>query len=91
MKQITHKQFLKRKTLVIANEIHASLLPEDTPPSLADTKASFPKVSHYKEQETGVIRVGLSLRGIRKLVKKYPLITTEAVRLWFNMDPVSSE
>jgi len=86
MNQLTKKQFLKRKTLVIANEIHASLLPLDNPPSLKDTQESFPKVSHYKDQSTGMVRVGLSLRGIRRLVKRWPLITTEAVRVWFNMD-----
>lgn len=83
---LTKKQFLKRKTLFLANQLHASLLPEDTPPSMEDTVASFPRVSHYKDNNTGEVRVGLSIRGIRKLVKKWPLIDVAGVRMWFSMD-----
>ena len=86
---LTKKQFLKAKTNFIAHELHCSMLSEEDRPTMEDTKAAFPEGSHYKHQDTGEVRVGLSLRGIRKLVKKYPLITTEAVRVYFNMDPVS--
>jgi hypothetical protein len=88
MNQLTKKQFRKAKTLFIANQLHAGMLSEDQAPTMEDTKASFPKVSHYKSADTGEVRVGLSLRGIRKLVKIYPLITPEAVRFYFNMDPL---
>ena len=88
MTRLNKKQALNLKTLYIANDIHCSLLPPDTPPTLDETRESFPEVSHYKSQETGEVRVGLSMKGIRNLVKRYPMISTEAVRVWFNMDPV---
>jgi len=85
---LTKKQFLKAKTLYIAHQLHCDMLSEDQRPTMEDTKAAFPEGSHYKHQDTGEVRVGLSLRGIRKLVKRYPLITPEAVKFYFNMDSV---
>ena len=81
---ITKKQFLKRRTHMIAYEIHCWL---SEPPysNRKEVIASYPKVSYYKDSKTGEVRVGLSLRGIRKLVKKWPFITTEQVRKVFNV------
>ena len=87
-KQLTKKQFYKRKTQVIAGAIIQALT-GDTPTK--ESLSNFPRVTHYKAQETGEIRVGLSLRGIRKLVKKYPLITTEQVMEYFNVSPMATQ
>lgn len=86
-KSITKKQFLKRKTLALAHGIHRKLLTEEDAASLTleDTKKSFPKVSHYRHNVTGEIRVGMSMRGIHRLVKKYPLITLEQVAEVYNI------
>lgn len=87
--QLTKKQFIKRKSLTLAALIHQALTGTVVP--LKEALAGFPAVSHYKSAETGEIRVGLSLRGIRRLVKRYPEITTEQVMEYFNVSPVVTE
>lgn len=84
--RLTRKQFIKRKTHILALLIHSALLPEEYRKDLtmAIVLDKFPKVSYYKQQRTGEIRVGLSLRGIKKLIKKYPLITDKEVMEYFN-------
>lgn len=91
--KLTKKQFRKRKTLYLAHEIHKALLEPDVAKKLTmkETSNTFPKVSHYKANDTGVVKVGLSLRGIRKLVKKYPLITVEQTREYFGLDPIAQQ
>jgi len=85
--KITRKQFLKRKTLVLAYMINKSIISEEEGEKLTMQVVidTFPKVNYYKDNRTGEIRVGLSLRGIRKLVKKYPLITADQVKEYYGM------
>ena len=87
-KQITKKQFLKRKTEFIALEIHRALTGKTPDPSAID---NFPKVSHYKSAESGEVRVGLSIRGIRLLIKRYPQITPEQVMEVFHVVPLDTQ
>ena len=82
--KLTKKQFLSRKTKFLAHQINLGLLPEGSQVTLADTLRNFPAVTYYKNTE-GVIRVGLSLKGIRKLVKRFPGITVEQVKQVFNI------
>lgn len=86
--KLTKKQFLKRKTLFIAGEIHKALTGVTPGPNDLD---KFPKVTHYRSSDSGEIRVGLSLRGIRLLIKKHPLITPEQVMEVFNVTPLVTE
>ena len=88
MKQLTKKQFLKRKTIHVACEINKALLPADTEITVEQVLSKFPERSYYKDSSSGEIRVGLSLKGIRKLIKKYPLITTEQIMGIFNVKPL---
>ena len=81
---ITKKQFLKRRTEMIAHEIHDSLV-EEPEPDRKKVLASYPKVTYYKNPRTGSMHLGLSLRGIRKLVKRFPLITTDQVKEVFGV------
>jgi len=87
MKQLTRKQFIKRRTIMLAMDLQADLLEADQAAQLTPKKTleSFPKVSYYKDSRTGEIRVGLSLRGIKLLVKKYPLISKENVQEYYNL------
>ena len=85
--KLTEKQFLKRQTTNILQEILKGLVsPEE---ALKVTKKGvynqFPKSSHYKDNDTGVIKVGLSFRGVRKLLKKNPYITVGDVKLYFGI------
>lgn len=86
--QITKKQFIKRKTLWIAGELLKQIVPEGAADNLSNKEVEdqFPKVNYFKGADTGEIRAGLSLKGIRKLVKKSPEITVEQVRMAFGMD-----
>lgn len=87
MQKLTQKQFIKRKTLWILHEILQSLLPEDQQEHLTlnEVYRQFPKANFFKDQETGMIRTGLSFKGVRKLVKKHPHITPEEVKTVFNI------
>jgi len=87
MQKLTKKQFLNRQTTNILLEILKGLVsPEE---ALSITKKGvykqFPKSSHYKDNDTGVIKVGLSFRGVKKLLKKDPYITVENVKLYFGI------
>lgn len=79
MNKLTKKQFLKRKTLLVAHELHKRILPEDAAADLTveDTARSFPKETYFRHNETGEIRIGMSLKGIRKFIKRYPLVTVD--------------
>ena len=84
-KHMTQKQFIKAKTHMVAYMIHRELLPANVQDELTmeTVLEVFPKVSYYKNQQ-GEIRVGLSLRGIKKLIKRWPYITPNQVMTYFN-------
>ena len=87
MQKLTEKQFIKRKTLYILHEILKNLVEPEQRESITinGVYKQFPKVSHLKDADTGEIRVGLSFKGVRKLVKKNPHITPEDVMKRFNI------
>jgi hypothetical protein len=88
MDKLTKKQFVKRKTLIIAYDIYRSLVPEEDALTLTmkQVHQNFPKASFFKDVDSGMIKTGFSLKGIRKLVKAHPEITVEQVKQYFNMD-----
>lgn len=86
-KRLTRKQFLKRKTEYLMYELTASLLDKETAKNLTMEQVykQFPRVSYFKHSDSGVIRVGLSFRGVRKLVKQFPNLTVDDVKTYFNL------
>lgn len=87
MQKITKKQFMKRKTLYILHQILCERVEPDVAEKLTvnDVYRQFPKASYFKSQDNGEIRVGLSYKGVRKLVKKNPYVTVEEVKKVFNL------
>ena len=88
MQRLTRKQFNKRQTLAIMKQILMDLLPEEEQNLVTDKGVykQFPKVSYYKSPESGVIKVGLSFKGVGKLVKANPYITVASVKQYFGID-----
>ena len=53
--------------------------------TMSDVFDQFPDRSHFKHQESGEIRVGLSFRGVRRLLKKHPNLTVAEVKQVFGL------
>ena len=87
MQKLTKKQWVKRQTFAIMKQILMDLLPEEEQSQVTDNGVykQFPKASYYKSPDTGVIRVGLSFKGVKKLVKKNPYILVNDVKLYFGV------
>lgn len=88
MDKLTKKQFTKRKTLWIAGELLKAIVPDGQAGGLTlkEIEQQFPKSNYFRGSDTGEIRAGLSLRGINRLVKKYPTITVDEVKSVFGME-----
>ena len=89
MQKLTKKQTLKRKTITVAGLIHLALTGK--PIGIKEVLKNFPETSYYKSGTSGEQRVGLSLKGIRKLIKKYPAITPEQIMEYFNITPITGD
>jgi len=87
MQKLSKKQFVKRTTLHILHEILKSLVNPDEAENITtqDVYKQFPKASYLKDNNTGEIRVGLSFKGVRKLVKLNPHITSAEVKAVYNI------
>lgn len=87
METLTKKQFIKRKTLWIAGELLKLIVPDGQAENLSnkEVEQQFPKVNYFRSNDTGEIRCGLSLRGINRLVKKYPEISVREVQTVFGI------
>ena len=85
-KKLTKKQFLSRKTDFLMYELCKTLLDAEHHAGLTmDTvRKQFPKRSYFKNEQ-GEIRVGLSFRGVRRLLKKYPMANVQDVKVYFNL------
>lgn len=88
MQKLTRKQFIKRQTFAILKQILMDLLPKEEQSKVTSKGVykQFPKTSYFKSPETGVIKVGLSFKGVRKLVKQNPYITVDVVKQYFNVE-----
>jgi len=86
-KRLTKKQYIKRYTESLMYQLCASLLSEEDAKNLTmkNVYNQFPKTSYFKDARTGMIKVGLSFRGVRKLVKRYPTIKLSDVKRYFNL------
>jgi len=82
MQKLSKKRFLKHQTLTIMTELLKSLVdPEDAAGITRDNVMSqLGKRTYYKDQETGVIHLGLCYKQIRNEVKKNPYITVEEIK-----------
>ncbi len=87
MQKLSQKQFVKRQTEMLLLALLKDLVSKEEAEglTLGDMKNQFPKVSSYKDQDTGCIRVGLSYRGVKKLVKKNPHVTLETIKKEFKL------
>jgi ribosomal protein S25 len=82
MQKLTYKRFLKHQTLNIMTELLKSLVePEEAASVTRETvMKQLGKRSYYKDQDTGVIHLGLCYKQIRKEVKKNPYVTVADIR-----------
>ena len=87
MEKLTEKQFIKRQTFAILQQILMDLLePEEAAKvTKKGVQKQFPKASYFKDHDTGEIKVGVSFKGVRKLVKKNPYISVADVKAYFNI------
>lgn len=87
MQKLTKKQFIKKQTFAILKQILIDILPDNEKAKVTNGAVwqQFPKASYFKNADSGVIRVGLSFKGVRKLVKKNPYITVDSVKQYFNV------
>jgi hypothetical protein len=82
MQKLSNKRFIKNQTLTVMTELLKSLVePEQAEGITKHTVMSqIGKRSYYKDQDTGVIRLGLCYKQIRKEVKKNPYITVKQIK-----------
>lgn len=88
MQKITKKQFLKRKTWhMLFLLTQDQLEPEQAEKlTMAQVYAQWPHASYYKQyDESAQVRLGLSFKGIRKLIKKYPDIDLNGIRVYYGI------
>ena len=87
MQKLTKKQFIKRQTFAILQQILMDLLPEEEQANVTakGVQKQFPKASYFKDHSTGQVKVGLSFKGVRKLVKRNPFILVGDVKRYFNI------
>ena len=87
MQKLTKKQWIKRQTFAILQQILMDILPEEEQPKVTrgGVQKQFPKASYFNDADTGMIKVGLSFKGVRKLVKANPYITVNEVKQYFSI------
>jgi hypothetical protein len=82
MQKLSKKRFLKHQTLTVMTELLQTLVtPEQAKDITRDNvMTQLGKRSYYKDQETGVIRLGLCYKQIRNEVKKNPYVTVGQIK-----------
>lgn len=83
MQKLNKKQLLNHRVNTLVVGILQTLTDEEV--TLEQARRTFPKTTSYKDHDTGVIRVGLSWKGIRKLVKKHPYVDVASAKVYFGM------
>lgn len=86
--QLTRKQFLKRKTWHMLFLLTQDQLPPEEAEKLTMTQvfAQWPHASYYRKYAgSGEMRLGLSFKGVRKLIKKYPHIDLQGIKTYFGL------
>jgi len=88
MQKITKKQFLKRKTWHMLFLLTQDQLPPEEAERLTmqQVTAQWPYATYYKQYEKSAqVRLGLSFKGVRKLIKKYPEIDLTGIKTYFGL------
>lgn len=82
MQKLNKKRFLKNQTLALMTELLKSLVDPEQAASITvgNVMTQLGKRSYYKEQDTGVIRLGLCYKQIRKEVKENPYVTVSHIK-----------
>lgn len=82
-----NKRELKRKTISLLTELMKSLLPEEQQSAVTKEGVlqQLGKRSYYKEQNTGVVRLGLCYKGVRQEVKRNPSVTHVDIKQKYNL------
>lgn len=88
MQTVTFKQFLKRKTWhMLFLLTQDQLEPEEAEKlTMEQVFRNWPKASYYKQYDKSAqVRLGLSYKGVRKLIKKYPEIDLQGIKVYFGI------
>jgi len=83
MQKLNKKQLLNHRVNTLAVGILNTLTNDEVDLNVA--KKTLPKVTSFKNHETGEIRVGFSWKGLRKLVKKHPYVDVASAKLYFGI------
>ena len=82
MQKLSNKRFLKAQTIKLMTELLKSLIPPEYGMDMTKdvVMKQLGKKSCYKDQDTGVIHLGLCYKQIRNEVKKNPYVTVEQIK-----------
>ena len=68
------KQELNKQVDSVCLALLADMLTPEQLEKVTDPSGSFP-VTHYKNHDTGEVKLGLSAKGVRKIIKRNPKAT----------------
>lgn len=82
MQKLSRRQLLKHRTLTLMVELLKELVPEEHRESINKQTAmqQLGKRTYYKDHDTGVIKLGLCYKQLRKEVKANPYITVAEIK-----------
>jgi len=71
MNKLTYKRTLNLKTEQVCRALLMDMLEPSQMEQVKDASGSFP-TTHYKNNDTGEVKLGLCAKGIRKIIKRNP-------------------
>jgi hypothetical protein len=82
MQKLSKKRFLKAQTIQLMTELLMDLIPPEEGMDMTKdvVMKQLGKKSYYKDQDTGVIHLGLCYKQIRNEVKKNPYVTMQQIK-----------
>ena len=82
MQKLSKKRFLKAQTIQLMTELLIDLIPPEEGMDMTKdvVMKQLGKKSYYKDQDTGVIHLGLCYKQIRNEVKKNPYVTMQQIK-----------
>tara|TARA_R110002124_G_scaffold276761_1_gene447686 strand:+ start:595 stop:861 length:267 start_codon:yes stop_codon:yes gene_type:complete len=82
MQKLSTKRFLKAQTIQLMTELLIDLIPPEEGMDMTKdvVMKQLGKKSYYKDQDTGVIHLGLCYKQIRNEVKKNPYVTMQQIK-----------
>jgi hypothetical protein len=87
MQKLSKKQLIKHQTIQLMKELLKSLVDPEQANSITteSVMAQLGRKTHYKNQETGTIHLGLCYKQLRKMVKENPHVTVDQVKAVHNL------